>query len=51
MLCFSFFVFFFSELHFFSEEHETEGGNSVERKNNVPAHLSVRGEPQSGRGC
>lgn len=53
MLCFSFSFFFLSSgLHFFSEEHEPEGGKSVERKNNVPAHLSVppvQGEPQNGK--
>lgn len=52
-LCFSFSFFsLLSMLHFFSEEHEPEGGKSVERKNNVPAHLSVpavRGEPQNGK--
>lgn len=49
---FFFFHLFFSVLHFFSEQHELEGGKSVERKNNVPAHLSVpavQGEPQNGK--
>lgn len=50
MLC----VFFLSGLHYFTEEHETEGASSEEGKNNVLAHLSVllvQGQPQNDRGC